>query len=83
MQFSRNLGWGLGTTRELLHFKTCLNTPRMVRDRSGEVPKNVYRIAALEEGVDDAVVEALPGGVVEEADEEGQAAALSQLHPME
>ena len=46
-------------------------------------PKNVYWIAALEEGVDDAVVEALPGGVVEEADEEGQAAALSQLHPVD
>ena len=39
-------------------------------------------VGELEEGVDDAVVEALLGGVVEESDEEGEAAALSQLHPV-
>ena len=48
-----------------------------------EDPESEVVVGELEEGVDDAVVEALPGGVVEEADEEGQAAALSQLHPVE
>ena len=48
-----------------------------------EDPEPEVVVGELEEGVDDAVVEALPGGVVEEADEEGQAAALSQLHPVE
>ena len=39
-------------------------------------------VGELEERVDDAVVEALFGRVVEESDEEREAAALSQLHPV-
>ena len=39
-------------------------------------------VGELEERVDDAVVEALFGRVVEESDEQREAAVLAQLHPV-
>ena len=39
-------------------------------------------VGELEERVDDAVVEALLGRVVEESDEQREAAVLAQLHPV-
>ena len=51
--------------------------PVVLKDSESEVV-----VGELEERVDDAVMEALFGGVVEESDEEREAAALSQLHPV-